>query len=707
MSTATYTLIDFPAVAANRRAEGRRPVLLARQLWAGHDGDQLLANRDRYLPRTRSGWIDVTATTLTPLFIGGSGDTHTDAGRTIHHTTKLPDGTPIIPDSNLQGMLRHYLRILTGGRVGPINTPVLFFRAPIPPNTRKPSHATDVVAVKHEQYKRRIGGTQNTRPGLFSYDHHGQPGIRPTGPVLTITLNKLRSELARRDNRARAGVQLGAIPATDDTPYIPAQQTGAVLGQRVFAAVHRTALNPGWDVPHLDRHTVLAVTTHTDHQTAATQLQAVTAKQTPAVDPADYTVREVIIWITGRIGPRRANAYLFPVDKLQQRLPVPQQSIDLLESADQITHWQEQNFPTGPTVKRRIKGALDTTPDHDQPVWYTSGRQGNTTVVTSFGRSGGYRVTCAPGPIHADEKTPSVVLDAIPEDLRPQETVVADTIDVPDALLGSIGWGSTDTGLPRRVHCSTLTATDPAPTIDPIQVQLLSAQRGCFVNYLAQPITGDIVTYASEHAHLRGYKQYWHRWDSNWITDLQSHLPQIAGQGGGTDRWVAPLPPGVTFAGRITFTNLTDPELGALLTALQLANTDNSPDPTSAHKIGMGKALGLGSIHLATTVHLTDPHKRYLTWPAMTPANPDSDETATIINAFKQAHINHDNESRSKPRKNVDAKDWAGIRRIRQLLAATSWRDRPTPDQTAPMLLDSYKAFEVLPDALDVIRPTT
>lgn len=689
MSTAPYTLIDFPT-----HAQVGKP-LLAQQLWAGHAGDRLLGSRDRYLPETRSGWVDVTATTLTPLFIGGAG-TERVGNRTVHVPTRLPDGTPIIPDSSLQGMLRHYLRVLTGGRVGPINKPVLFFRAPVPPNQHAQDHAADVTRVKHAQYLRRTGGAESLRPGLLSYNSSGAAAIRPTGKVFSIPLTALRTQLARRDDPARAHVQLGTLPHTATATYIPRQHTGAALGQRVFAAIHNTRRNPGHAPTFVDTHAVVAVTTLTDRQSAVATLQQVAAQQTPPVQPTEYGVREVIIWITGRIGPNRNNAYLFPATGLQPGLPVPDETIRLLESAEQITHWQEQNFPVGSGVQRRIKGALDTAPGHDQPVWFTRGRRDNTTVVTSFGRSGGYRVTCAPTPIHGGEPIPHVLLDAIPEALRPlTTTTTVDTIDVPDALLGTISWGGTDTGLPRRVHCSTLAASGGVEPIDPIHVQLLSAQRGCFVNYLLQPTQGDIITYASEDAHLRGYKQYWHRWHTDWDADLQAHLPEIAGQGEGTDRWIAPLPPGVTFHGRITFTNLTDPELGALLAALQLANTDNESDnPISAHKIGMGKALGLGSVHLATTVHLTDPHTRYLTWPTPPPTVPDPDQTAAIIDAFNAIHIAHTQSLSANSRD-----------RIRKFHAATSWRDRPASGQTAPMVLDAYKALEILPDTLDVINP--
>ncbi|MFS8522667.1 MAG: RAMP superfamily CRISPR-associated protein, partial [Micromonosporaceae bacterium] len=69
------------------------------------------------------------------------------------------------------------------------------------------------------------------------------------------------------------------------------------------------------------------------------------------------------------------------------------------------------------------------------------------------------------------------------------------------------------------------------------------------------------------------------------------------------------------FRSRITFTNLTDGELGALLRALLLDNPVDGGDPADpeyAHKIGMGKSLGMGSVHLRPRLYLVDRRARAL-----------------------------------------------------------------------------------------------
>ncbi|OPX19807.1 MAG: hypothetical protein BZ151_07340 [Desulfobacca sp. 4484_104] len=82
--------------------------------------------------------------------------------------------------------------------------------------------------------------------------------------------------------------------------------------------------------------------------------------------------------------------------------------------------------------------------------------------------------------------------------------------------------------------------------------------------------------------------------------------------------------PGACFSGRIRFTNLTAPELGLLLWGLELDDlppfaTDGTRTPDlRAHKLGMGKPLGLGSVKIQVTgLALVKAEQRYaaFSWP--------------------------------------------------------------------------------------------
>jgi len=67
---------------------------------------------------------------------------------------------------------------------------------------------------------------------------------------------------------------------------------------------------------------------------------------------------------------------------------------------------------------------------------------------------------------------------------------------------------------------------------------------------------------------------------------------------------IAPMETGSTFKGRIHFENLSTVELGALLFALDL-------DKGMAHKLGLGKPTGLGSVRLTPTLYLGNREQRY------------------------------------------------------------------------------------------------
>jgi CRISPR-associated protein (TIGR03986 family) len=98
---------------------------------------------------------------------------------------------------------------------------------------------------------------------------------------------------------------------------------------------------------------------------------------------------------------------------------------------------------------------------------------------------------------------------------------------------------------------------------------------------------------------LRGHKLYWHR----------PQAPMPVGAGDSKKDNVAtvfqPVKAGALFHARIRFENLSSPELGALLCALALP-------AGCAHKLGMAKPLGLGTIQLSgIRVKVRDPEKRY------------------------------------------------------------------------------------------------
>jgi CRISPR-associated protein (TIGR03986 family) len=102
-----------------------------------------------------------------------------------------------------------------------------------------------------------------------------------------------------------------------------------------------------------------------------------------------------------------------------------------------------------------------------------------------------------------------------------------------------------------------------------------------------------------ENGFIRGYKLYWHQNNKNdysWVekgkkTDAHSEL-------------ITPVKAKKEFSGHIRFENLSKVELGALLFVLDLPGS-------MAHKLGMGKPLGLGSVKITPELYLSNRIERY------------------------------------------------------------------------------------------------
>lgn len=110
---------------------------------------------------------------------------------------------------------------------------------------------------------------------------------------------------------------------------------------------------------------------------------------------------------------------------------------------------------------------------------------------------------------------------------------------------------------------------------------------------------------------IRGHKLYWHSLQ-NWrnpevLITAGNHKELIskAFEDKNNQYTVGEvLKSGSTFRGRIRFDNLSDKELGALLFAIDL------PDGC-AHKLGMGKSLGLGSVRIKPKLTIIQRKVRY------------------------------------------------------------------------------------------------
>jgi len=169
---------------------------------------------------------------------------------------------------------------------------------------------------------------------------------------------------------------------------------------------------------------------------------------------------------------------------------------------------------------------------------------------------------------------------------------------------------------------------------------------------------------------IRGYKRYWHQPGANDTARFATQMHPTQGT------IIRPVKKGTNFRGRLRFENLTNLELGALLTALQLP-------PSKRHHLGMGKPLGLGSVRIAAALHLTNREQRYASlFDDAGRANLGETNSDTVTEhcraAFACAVVLHHNATSTPPVANGAAGLWS-IPRLRALSALLEWDNAP-PD---------------------------
>ncbi|PID56982.1 TIGR03986 family CRISPR-associated RAMP protein [candidate division KSB3 bacterium] len=188
--------------------------------------------------------------------------------------------------------------------------------------------------------------------------------------------------------------------------------------------------------------------------------------------------------------------------------------------------------------------------------------------------------------------------DHIPDKLKDQ-----DRIDFAEAI-----FGSNDMEFAGRVFFedATLDKGQEDVLMGEGTPRILSSPKPTtFQHYLVQR-SDDIkqLNHYNSRIDIRGNKLYWHKPGAAEDDTLWKEEPSVLKElkekkKEDTQHTVInPVKPETTFTGRIRFENLSDAELGALLFALDLPNG-------CRHKLGMGKSLGLGSIKVTPTLHLS------------------------------------------------------------------------------------------------------
>jgi CRISPR-associated protein (TIGR03986 family) len=248
-----------------------------------------------------------------------------------------------------------------------------------------------------------------------------------------------------------------------------------------------------------------------------------------------------------------------------------------------------------------------------------------------------------------------------------------------------------------------------------LQPKVLSSPKPTSFNlYLKQPqgwetLEKNLNHWDDEQAPIRGYKLYWHRKNSDNKSDNHSWVDngERNPNRGSLSPKIIPVKEDVTFSSRIRFENLTSEELGCLLFALELPEG-------CCHKLGMGKPLGLGSVHITPELTIINRKNRYATLFNEEGNWNTSEESETDLKSYKDAFEKFICGKLGIPYKGSDSL-WmdARFRQLKTMLTfehdikEEEWRG--WSDRTKYMDIDNkgFKYRPVLPYPEDVVYPPT
>lgn len=272
---------------------------------------------------------------------------------------------------------------------------------------------------------------------------------------------------------------------------------------------------------------------------------------------------------------RFANCYEFaPFDPDGERIRLPHEIWDMFKSPSQMTDKQkdiwrheQSKFDRGEPARIFFTEDIQHRPTPEEPR-----------RIMGIGTCRFFRVPYK-----------QTVADAA--GMRPKDDFAA-------TLFGHVDSG--DTALRGRVRIEAAVFEGmPTQLEQEITAVLGQPHPTCLSHYLEQPrakvgknLFENLDNYSSETVRLRGRKYYWHRKPADWNKELQP--PQNSRTGNVNMRVVSvlhPLKAGAKACFILHVDRVDEVELGAILEALCMPKGH-------AHKLGMGKALGFGSVRL-------------------------------------------------------------------------------------------------------------
>lgn len=372
--------------------------------------------------------------------------------------------------------------------------------------------------------------------------------------------------------------------------------------------------------------------------------------------PAGYKRGTLIV--SGPMHGKHMHWIIAPIDKQKvKRIAV---------SDDDLALFRDGGEPRVPPAR---EGQYPILPDGNQqiPCFFNTRTQDGKVRIEAFGHTGMFRLPYR-------KSIDGAVPDAAKRPVR----------DMAEAIFGVAANGEDGDRFAGRVfvHDAPLLGDAAAALLPVSWARILDGPKPTtFQHYLKQGTEERrfLKTWDSDGAEVRGAKLYWHRQGVEWRELLDENINES------TDTQhtkIQPIKIGQKFTGLLRFENLTEEELGAILFALDLPSD-------CAHKLGIGKPLGLGSVRITVnTLYIDDRLARYERL-FSAESNRIKWHRPPLSKAMDKAHYK-DKFASWALGKDATANDIWGSSRLKTLRTLLSWDHQPPAAATEYMELTSF-----------------
>lgn len=533
LATAPYNFIDLPEKILPSPLDDYREAFAS--------GDQKAVQKafGEYLQNTEThdGYIDLTIETLTPIFIGGGVKSF------------APTGAPIIPGSTLRGMTKNLFKIVTLGAMRPeedFHERHLYYRCIMTVRKSEPWEF-DLKAMYDAQMAE--GKTRKTKPGFLVQTKNGYfiyPMLKNPERVLIREYEKAFNKKIGRDMKDVRVEWEGSVAY-------------AISGCKSPRAPGPALFETQKDYKEFMQHA-----SDFDKRSVGKQF----VLKYPLAD-ADWSENHRIHVSDDVVAEYRDDKNRRGVNLLNLR---------------------KDDGKGGAIDKKTLRNLLPNAPKDVEKIAPCYYLPDETQGAKSFGHGRHFRI--------AYERS---IGDAVPETLQ------TSVIDFSDAVFGANMRQKTSSGVQWKPLWASRVFFEDAHAVGAVKTAekperthpLVGPNPTSFQLYLKQDDKKPLVNWGSPNATIRGYKLYWHRPDADW----KANADELDQDKDGTGKFkspdkqmtheITPLSKGNTFKARIRFRDLSNIELGALMSVFHPNGAD-----ALACKVGHAKSLGLGSVRI-------------------------------------------------------------------------------------------------------------